>query len=248
MSQFEVDIIRTLSARSAQPSAEFTHVLRQQLRQREQVLQTNVMPIRGHKMNFKLLIMGLASLVILTGSAVIILLNRQKTDTPTQTAQPSPPNPSTTQTSSLPNQQAQNLEEAKQSLSFTPLLPGKQLNGETLTDIKVGTKNNMLDDSDTIYLTYADSQGTLFKMSQSSQTHNYPSDAEKVSIEVGGEQITANYYKIPEAETGGGESIGGDVSVPTSYIFWTVKEINYEISEFGRVSKAQLAVLASSLK
>lgn len=199
-------------------------------------------------MNFKKLSIGLASLAVLASAIFLLAGKRSSKDTP-QAAKPPTPNTSTTLGSSLPNQQVQNLEQAKKSLSFNPLLPTSQLNGETLSNIKVGTKSNMFDDSDTIYLTYADSQGTLYKMSQSTKTFNDPTDVEKVSIQINGKQITASFYQLEEVGGGSGpNSAGSDVTSPTSYLSWVSNGVRYEISEFGRVTMKQLTLIATSLE
>lgn len=245
MSNYESDIIHKLSARAAEPSKNFAKSLHFRLLEREQELKTNVIPTRRHIMNYKKLSVGLVGLILLAGvPAYIWILNNKEVELTTQTTQPD-----TTQASSLTSQQVQNLEAAKNALTFTPLLPSTQLNGEALKDIKVGTKGNMLDDSDTIYLTYADNQGTLYKMSQSTKKLNYPTDAEKITFQQNGNQISGMYYQLADVESGNSiNSVGGEVTSPTSYIFWTLDKVTYEISEFGRVTKSQLIDLASSLK
>lgn len=250
MSQFESDLIQKLSARAAEPRAKFMRELQQELQHREQLIKQKTKPIRRQKMNLKQLITGLAAFVLLSGAAAFIVarnFNGADNDKLRPVAQTPTTTQSTSNALSLPNQQAQSLEEARESLSFEPLLPSVKLNNESLSDIKVGSKSNMMDDSDTIYLTYADSQGALYKLSQSTKSFNDPTDAKKVSITVGGKQVDAFYYEIEQPGGGGPASVGG-ANVPTSYLFWKQSGVRYEVSEFGRLSDSQLARIASSLE
>lgn len=243
MSQSEIDIIRMLSSQAAEPHFDFAESLRSRLLEREREL-NNYQPVRRNVMKFTLLV-GLCSLVIIAGSLTIFLLG--KDDEPIQSTQTPTPNTATSLGSSLPNQQAQSLDEAKKSLSFVPSQPSVKINNETLSNIKVGIKNNMIDDSDTLYLTYSDSTGTLYKVSETTKPGNYPSETEVVSLTLNGNEIAAWYYEIPEFEAGEGAISSSDATSPRSYIFWTVGEVTYEISEFGRVSRQQLIELAQSL-
>lgn len=198
-------------------------------------------------MSSKKLNIGLAGLAVLAAVTTFFIVGRSEKDEPNESGQIPPV--STNQGSSLPSKEVQNLEQAKQSLSFEPLTPSKQINDETLSNVKVGTKGMALDDSDTLYLTYSDNQGTLYKMAQTTKKLAYPTDADEVSLTIGSNKVNAFFHQLADAEdTGGPNSAGVDVTTPRSYIFWTMDKVHYEISEFGRVTKQQLIELASSLK
>lgn len=249
MSQHELDLIEKLSARSAEPRTEFAIALRDKLLNRERILRTNIKPLRRNAMNVRKLTFGLASFVLLAGATILVLAVKFNTDNEAEnTAQTTSTASDLAQTTSLPNQEVGSLEEAKKSLTFTPLLPSRQINSEDLTNIKVGTRNNMLDDSDTLYLTYSDGQSSLYKISQSTKSFSYPADTEKVTFQISGAPVTADFYQLAEEQSESINSAGYDVSSPTSYMFWNMNGVNYEISEFGRVAKSQLVDIASSFK
>lgn len=247
MSQFEADIIRKLSAGAAEPAARFAHNLHQELLKREESLKTNVMPPRRQPMNIKKLSMALVALIVLAGALAFVFMSKDKNNN--DIAQTQPQSTTTpTQSSALPSQNVQSIEEARKSLTFKPLLPTARLDGENISNIKLGTKSNMIDDSDTIYLTYADTRGTLYKISESSKSFNDPTDAQKVALNVQGSPVTAYFYQLGQPESGSSINSAGNEASPTSYMFWYQNGVRYEISEFGRVSKDQLIQIANSFK
>lgn len=253
MSKHEIDIINKLSNQAAEPSQDFIESLRHHLIQREQELLANIKPIRRRSISYTKLMTGIATAIVLTGVIVIIWGTLfKKVDSPPSIKQNSKNNSQATptQTSTLPNQQVANLNEARKSLSFNPMVPSLQLKGETISSVKVGTKNNMLDDNDTLYVTYSDSRGTLYKISETTTTHNYPTEVQKVSLTINGKKIDASYYQVEQADGGNANtnSIGTDASSPTSYMFWSESKVVYEISEFGRVSKNEFIKIANSYK
>jgi hypothetical protein len=248
MNQEENKIVHILSAHAAEPDNSFANNLRQELIKRERKLSKKR---KGFSMNFRKVSLALASVVLIAGVIVVITNRRENKNVEiAEDTSQAVDNQSTSQASSLPSQQAASLEEAKKSLSFIPMTPSIKLAGEELGNIKVGSKNGMIDDSDTIYLSYKNANGTLYKISESTKVYGYPAEVEKVEITVGGRKILASYHRLDgEGDSGDSPTSSGEqFASPRSYLLFEMEGVHYEISEFGKVSKDQLVELANSLQ
>ena len=236
MNNDESKIIQTLSARAAEPSREFAEKLRRDLLKRENkaIKQRKRVSMKSKKLQF-----SLAGLLLIAGMAAVVLISmkNEKKELTVQT----PNEQSTTQASSLPSQLVDDVDDPLASLSFTPLQPTILLAQEVPQQMKAGTSNGMVDDSDTLYMPFADDTGVLYKIIQTTKTGNYPDDTQAVSVTVLGKKYTANYYQVSE-------EIDNTGLAPSSYLFWTDGKINFQISEFGRVQLEDLIRLANSLK
>lgn len=140
----------------------------------------------------------------------------------------------------LPTEKLENIEEAQGNLSYELMLP-TETDGATLDEIQQGLAGSQIDTSDTLYLTYVKDSNTHFKVSISSQSFNDPTEDAK-EIKINGEK--AYFYYIGSSDTDAITT--GNVSVPTSYLFWLEDGIRYEVSEFGEVDENTLKDIAES--
>lgn len=153
----------------------------------------------------------------------------------------------------LPSEKVQDVEAAQAKLDYTLMLPTLKLANESLRELKVGTSSGLIDDSNTLYLTYGSETAVSYKIAQTSKPLNDPTDVEAVNLTVQdkngkSQTVRANYYRISEWEEPQGSVSLGDALAPRSYLFWTIDGIRYEVSEFGQLAKADLVKLAESFK
>ncbi len=169
-------------------------------------------------------------LIMIVGVAFIINRNQQL-------------NTNTNLASSLPTEKLNSLNEAQAKLTYKIKIPSIKLKNETLDNIEVGAKNSLLDDSNTLRLSYKDNGKVLYKVTQLTSAGNLPENSESVTINgvkgiyyyLGGEDYNPNSINIDNA------------LVPRSYVTWKITNVTYEISEFGQLSKEDLLKIAKSL-
>ncbi len=136
--------------------------------------------------------------------------------------------------------------DAQKLVSFPILQPRKMLGDEVLSEIRVGGRNNGIDDTDSIYLTYTLHSKNLYQIYESTKLGSVPADAESILVKP---NVSGNFYRLPQAEIESSNvSASKNGSVPRSYIFWKEGSVHYSISEYGELSKENLMAIATSLK
>lgn len=197
-------------------------------------------------MKRKLVVIGVISVAVVIVGLLVKNTSKSNQATDNSTSQTNATQEMTNTESAIPMLSQNSLAEAATLLNYTPKVPSVKIGNESLSEIRVGVKNpsSPIDESDALYLTYAEDNNVLFKTYQSSKNMTFPPDAEKVTIN-GNSGI---YYLIPGDEGDNANAVNStNASVPRSYIEWQENTIFYEISEFGRLSKNQLIQLAESL-
>lgn len=254
MSREELDIIKSLSASSAQPRPEFRDSLRRKLIEREKQL-TNKDRKWRLVMSYQKIGLVVAGLVLAVGAAVWfsrggdqpVQQDNQQVANGEAVPEESTSLDSTSLSSSLPTVPINDLEAAKSTLPFKPYVPGIHIAEEILDSASLDPGEDGVGGKDTLFLTYDGGNGTLYRIAETNQNSVYDPSSEVVTINFNGSNVQGGYYELEEFTPSSVTTSGDGAASPRSYVFWKVGEVTYEISEFGELSKAQLIQLAESM-
>jgi len=247
MSKQEIEIIKKLSATSSRPSPKFKEELLSKLLVGDQPPKER----RNFMLNTKLIYALSFVLLAVVGVGTFNLLSNDDTQQVAVSENlPINDSESVSLSTSLPSVSLETFEEAQTAVDFTLYQPSLQLSEESISSIEK-IDSFLGDGQDSIAMKYADSTGTLYRVSQSKFIGAPPEDAEDVKITFLGVTYTAKFAQILTLgeEDENSESLAyGDDNTPSSFLSWEADGIGYEISEFGRVSKAQLVSLVESMQ
>lgn len=255
MSHEELDIIKSLSASSAQPRPEFRAGLRRKLIEREKQLTSKERKWR-FAMSYQKIGLVVAGLVLAVGTAVWfsrggdqpVQQENQQVVNEEAINEEVPSSDSTSLSSSLPTLPINDLEAAKSTLPFKPYVPGIHIAEEILESASLDPGTDGVGGKDALYLIYVGGgNGTLYRIAETNQNSVYDPSSEVVTINFNGSNVQGGYYELEEFTPGSVTTSGNGAASPRSYVFWKVGEVTYEISEFGELSKAQLIQLAESM-
>lgn len=240
MRKHEQKIVKVLSASSAIPSDSFRTSLKNKIISISLGKSINQ---RGFEV-FRTKLIYVMGVLFLAAVAFGVFLNINKDDGVVLNED----NGSGSITMSLPTTTLASIAEAKSAVDFELRLPSDKLSDEEISLIEK-YENPTGDNQFTVAIKYADGQGTLYRISQSRFIGAVDETAETVKITFLGKTIDAKLTVLSDGseDPNSGITLGGD-SVPSSFLAWETDGVAYEVSEFGRVSKAQLVDIAESLK
>lgn len=244
MTDEERNVVHILSAKAAEPNPLFKESLLRNLENRELQL-TGKKSKRRTAMSTKVTGGLFAGMILLSGLLVWLVMHQRNDNgediAMTQETATDQSTQRMAQSSTMSSELAgDDVQDPLSQLSFTPKQTTILLGSEVPDPMRVGTGNGMVDDTDTLYMSFSDESGVMYTIVQTTKSGNYPEDALPVTITVGGTDIQASYYVVSEESDPSGTS-------PRTYLFWSDGGIYFQISEYGRVSKDDLIRLANSL-
>lgn len=240
MRKHEQKLVEVLSASSAIPSESFRTNLRNKIvsvslgksinQRRFEVFRTKLTYVLG------------ALFVVVVSIGVFLSINKNDEIVLNED------NESSSMSMSLPTTTLTSLAEAKAAVEFELRLPGIKLAQEEVSLIEK-YEDPTGDNQFTVAIKYADTQGTLYRISQSKFIGAIDETAETVKITFLGKTTNAKLTVIDDGSEDPNSEItlGGDYA-PSSFLSWESDGIAYEVSEFGRVTKAQLIAIAESME